>query len=161
MGKGKKSVKRYRAAGGIVLDDRGRVLLLRRNVVRETTPSLEVRLPKGHIEPGETAEEAALREVCEESGYCQLAILADLGEARTEFDFRGRHVVRDERYFLMRLLDPERRPTRHPHPHSEEALFQPIWARDLTEAEAMLTFESEKRFARRARAWLQAHSDAR
>ena len=157
MGKRGK-VKRYRAAGGVVLDGRGRVLLLRREVPREATPSLEIRLPKGHIEPGETAQEAALREVCEESGYCRLAILADLGEIRNEFDFRGKHVVRDERYFLMELQDPTRQAPRHPHPHSEEALFEPLWADHLQEAEALLTFESEREFVRRARAWLTARS---
>ncbi|HHB90174.1 MAG TPA: NUDIX domain-containing protein [Anaerolineae bacterium] len=149
-----KKIKRYRAAGGVVLDDRGRVLLLRREVPREETPSLEIRLPKGHIEPGETPEQAARREVCEESGYCHLAVLADLGEGRTEFDFRGKHIIRDEHYFLMRLTRPDRQPPHHPNPQSEEALFQPLWAESLDEAETLLTFESEKAFVRRARAWL-------
>ncbi len=149
-----KKIKRYRAAGGVVLDEQGRVLLLQREVRRTDTPNLEIRLPKGHIEPGETPEEAALREVCEESGYCHLALVADLGELHNEFDFRNKRVIRDERYYLMRLTRPDRQPSHHPHPHSEEALFQPLWASSLDEAEALLTFESEKTFIRRARAWL-------
>ena len=39
----------------------------------------EVRLPKGHVEPGEAPREAALREVREEAGYADLEIVADLG----------------------------------------------------------------------------------
>ena len=35
-------------------------------------------------------------------------------------------------------------------PDAEEALFQPLWASDLAEAEALLTFESEREFVRRA-----------
>ncbi|HEY81104.1 MAG TPA: NUDIX domain-containing protein [Anaerolineae bacterium] len=151
---GGRKIKRYQAAGGVVLDAQGRVLLLRRNVRREKTPSLEMRLPKGHIEPGETPKQAAVREVCEESGYCHLAIVADLGELHNEFDFRNKHIVRDERYFLMRLTQPERQAPHHPHPHSEEALFEPLWAASLDEAEALLTFEAEKEFIRRARAWM-------
>ena len=149
--------KHYAAAGGIVMDEQGRVLLLERHVPRENTPSHEIRLPKGHIEPGETDEQAALREVCEESGYCHLAILADLGTWQHEFDFRDKHIVRDEHYFLMRLTNPQRQAPHHPHPHSEEALFQPLWAEDMDQAEALLTFESEKLFIRRARDWLARH----
>ena len=152
-----KKIKRYRAAGGVVIDDRLRVLLLTRSVPRESTPSLEIRLPKGHIEDGEAAEEAALREVCEESGYCQLAILADLGELVNEFDFREKHIIRNERYFLMKLLKPDRQPSFFPHPHSEEALFRPLWAASPEEAISLLTFESEKAFVRRAMAWLETH----
>ena len=155
----RKKTKRYRSAGGVVIDDRGRVLLLRRDVPREDTPSLEIRLPKGHIEPGETPGEAALREVCEESGYCHLAIVADLGELHNEFYFRNKHIVRDERYFLMRLTRSDRQPPHNPHPHSEEALFRPLWASSLDEAEALLTFEAEEEFIRRARDWLFRKQD--
>jgi 8-oxo-dGTP pyrophosphatase MutT (NUDIX family) len=141
----------YQAAGGVVVDDAGRVLLLKRDVERNGTLTHEVRLPKGHIEAGETPEEAALREVCEESGYCHLQIILDLGESHTSFDYRNKHVERDEHYFLMRLSRPERQAPQPTSEHSEEALFTPFWASSLREAEALLTFESEKLFVRRAR----------
>ena len=87
---------RYSAAGGVVIDDE-RVLVLRR-------PSRdEVRLPKGHLKKRESAQEAALREVREESGYVDLEVVADLGQQVVEFNYQGTHVVRDERYYLMRL----------------------------------------------------------
>jgi len=143
---------RYRAAGGVVVDGRGRVLLLERDVVRGGRPVHEVRLPKGHVEPGESDLEAALREVCEESGYCDLAVLADLGTGRAEFDFRGDHVVRDEHYFLMRLRSPARTAP-NVNPASEEALFRVVWAENLHVARQMLTFEGEREFVRRAQEW--------
>lgn len=154
----KNATKKYRAAGGVVLNAAGEVLLLEREVPRADTPAHEVRLPKGHIEPGESAQDAALREVGEESGYWGLEIIADLGEAMTTFFFRGKRIERIEHYYLMHLTDPNRSQTRPKSPTAEEALFQPLWVPDLAAAERLLTFASEKEFVRRAQQWLDAHA---
>jgi 8-oxo-dGTP pyrophosphatase MutT (NUDIX family) len=69
-------IVRYDSAGGIVFDG-DRLLLLRKSALGEVV------LPKGHVEPGETAEGAALRETVEETGYTKLEVLADLGAANT------------------------------------------------------------------------------
>jgi 8-oxo-dGTP diphosphatase len=50
------------AAGGVVLDEDGRVVLVHRSRYDDWT------LPKGKLEPGEAFEEAAVREVEEETG---------------------------------------------------------------------------------------------
>lgn len=60
-----------RQAGGIVL--------LGEQVVLRRTPKGEYLFPKGHVEPGETAEDTALREVAEETGL-EAEIVAPLGE---------------------------------------------------------------------------------
>ena len=147
------SPKLHRTAGGVVLDADGRMLVLVRDVARDGQTIHEVRLPKGHIDPGETEEQAARREVHEESGYGHVEIIDDLGAAVTEFRFQDREHRRTERYFLMRLTDPRRdapQPT-----HADEALFQPQW---LTpeDAAAQLTYTSEQDFARRAIAKLKS-----
>jgi 8-oxo-dGTP pyrophosphatase MutT (NUDIX family) len=129
---------RYTAAGGVIADGE-RVLVLHR-------PSRnEVRLPKGHVEAGESSREAALREAVEESGYTDLEIVADLGRQVVKFAFQGTHVIRDERYWLMRLRSPqqlERQPA--------DLQFTPDWM-SWDQAMAALSFEAEREWVRRAR----------
>ena len=137
----------YTAAGGVVID-RDRVLVLRR-------PSRdEVRLPKGHIETGESPRQAALREVTEESGYAALYIVADLGAQEVEFDYQDKHVVRSERYFAMRLEREGDRPPCQVEREPGEFQFIPDWL-GWDEALAALTFEVEREWLRRARSGMQ------
>lgn len=148
-------VKYHETAGGVVIDGLGRVLTLERTVVRDGRPVREIRLPKGHIDPGETAEATALREVREESGYGGLAIVADLGEGESRFAFRGKYHVRRERYFLMVLTDGRRG---SPEPvGAEEALFHPAW-RALPGAAGEMSYPSEREFVRLAADYLGRQS---
>jgi len=57
--------RKWMSAGGLVIDGRGRIALVRQ---RNRKGRWRWTLPKGRIDPGETAEAAALREVYEESG---------------------------------------------------------------------------------------------
>ena len=54
------------AGGGLVANDRGEFLLIRRSGLWD--------LPKGHQEPGEPIEVTAIREVEEETGLSDLAL---------------------------------------------------------------------------------------
>src|SRR3972149_4478578 len=94
-------IVRYDSAGGVVFEG-GRVLLLRESALWGGV------LPKGHIEPGETAEGAALRETVEETGYTKLEVLADLGTLQAQFPFKGDWYIRTEHYYVMRLVNHER-----------------------------------------------------
>lgn len=144
-----KKVFSYTTAGGVVLNARGELLALARTVIRNGRPVNELRLPKGHIDPGETEKEAALREVGEESGYWGVRIVGDLGVAHSSFMDGGDQYERDERYFLMRLTDEARQAAQ---PCSrEEALFEPRWV-PLSAAASLLTYPTEKVFAERAAA---------
>src|SRR4051794_29324422 len=64
-----------RSAGGVVTNANGEVLVVNQ---RGTSWSL----PKGHIEEGEEALEAARREIYEESGLTDLALIKPLGTYR-------------------------------------------------------------------------------
>ncbi len=128
----------YEAAGGVVIA--GEKMLLLDRPSRQ-----EVRLPKGHVDDGEVASEAALRETTEESGYAELAIIGDLGDQTVEFDYDGHHIIRHETYFLMELVG-ERQVARS---EKDAAQFDILWA-DLNEAPTLLTFAAEQAIARRA-----------
>ena len=83
---------RYAAAGGVVVQRdvlQGLPAAETHLLLLDRPRRAEVRLPKGHIDPGESAEEAALRETCEESGYCDLDVLADLGGERSNSNTRA------------------------------------------------------------------------
>jgi 8-oxo-dGTP pyrophosphatase MutT (NUDIX family) len=143
--------REYCAAGGVLVDDDGRVLLIERDVPRDGDCRHEVRLPKGHVEPGETDAEAAVREVCEETGYCATEIVLDLGERTTEFIVDDTLVRRREHYYLMRLVDPTPSPPHFDSGNAEEARYVTRWVAGLLEAEAQLTYDSERTFIARVR----------
>jgi 8-oxo-dGTP pyrophosphatase MutT (NUDIX family) len=63
-----------KTAGGIVLGDGGAIAMVR------SKNSQSWLFPKGHIESGETDEQAALREIKEECGLEKLEFIDDLGE---------------------------------------------------------------------------------
>ena len=82
-----------RAAGGVVLDGDGLVVLVHRPKYDDWT------LPKGKLDPGETFEEAALREVEEETGLrCRLVRELPSSEYA---DQKGRSKL--VRYWLMEV----------------------------------------------------------
>jgi 8-oxo-dGTP pyrophosphatase MutT (NUDIX family) len=102
----------------------------------------EVRLPKGHLEPGESTEQAALREVREEAGLLHLEIVASLGHQTVEFDWDGQHIIREEFYFLM-TLPPDA------ECHRPEGQFERMWL-PWEHAARRLSFEAEREWVKRA-----------
>jgi 8-oxo-dGTP pyrophosphatase MutT (NUDIX family) len=95
--------KRARSAGGVVIDDRpdGQrwvLLIARRNAAGRP----QWTLPKGRIEDGETREEAALREVREETGY-GAEILDEIGTIDYWFVWRPDQIRYHKfvHYYLM------------------------------------------------------------
>jgi 8-oxo-dGTP pyrophosphatase MutT (NUDIX family) len=134
----------YSAAGGVVVDETGDHVLL---LIRPSRD--EVRLPKGHIEPGEAPLAAALREVQEEAGYGDLEMMTDLGEQLVTFLLDGKMIRRTERYFLLRA----RSEARTERPTTDADQFYTVWV-PWDEVKGHLTFEAEREWAQRAReAW--------
>lgn len=139
----------YASAGGVVVDSStGQLLVLVRPKRSGPGGNPEVRLPKGHIEPGESRMEAAAREVAEEAGVSGLDIVADLGHQTVAFDWKGRQTIRDESCYLMVLSDGARL-------GEPEKQFERLWL-SWDEALARVTFDAERVWIRRARAaWVR------
>ena len=63
-------------------------------------------LPKGHLEQGETAQDAAIREVAEETGISGV-IVGELGTIDFWFVADGRRVHKTVHHFLLRATGGE------------------------------------------------------
>ena len=146
---------RYEAGGGVVIHA-GRALVLERR-------NGEVRLPKGHREPGETLAACALREVREEAGLAAPAVVARLGTLENRFAFRGERHARRETWFLLAVADPTIGAYRcdRTGDEREDAARQwvPAW-RPLAAAARALTYEAERLALRWAVAALGTRDDA-
>jgi len=126
----------HSAGGLVVLDDQ--VLLI------STQGGNRWQLPKGHLELGESAEQAAVREVREETGV-HGRILARLPAIDYSFSDRGlRRIDKHVEYFLLAYESGES-DNFDPREVSGAAWFS--W----DEALARLTFENERRVVLAAR----------
>lgn len=133
------------SAGGVLVRD-GQVAVI---VPRRRAPDGRqvLALPKGHIDPGETPEQAAAREVREEAGV-EGELIAKLGDVRYWRRRRGRQIPKEVAFYLFEFRSGD--PARHDH-EVEEARWMP-----LAEAERALTYEGEREMVSRALSRLAA-----
>jgi len=89
------------SAGGVVYRRVGDAIEVALAARRTRRGELAWGLPKGEIEPDETAEQAAVREVREETGL-EAEIEASLGDIRYFYVWEGVRIRKAVRFFLMR-----------------------------------------------------------
>ena len=91
------------SAGGLVIDETGTkgLLIGRRDLKDATKERLLWSLPKGHIEAGETPEQAAVREVAEETGI-QSEISRELGIIDFWFMAGGKRIHKTVHHYLFK-----------------------------------------------------------
>lgn len=112
-------------------------------------------LPKGHLEDGETDEQAAIREVEEETGL-RGQIVAELGDSRYVAETKKGSVRKLVRWFLMQDLSVN---LVKPRPQPGEN-YDAIWC-DIDDAIALVYFENSRVILRRARRWLLQNAEKR
>jgi 8-oxo-dGTP pyrophosphatase MutT (NUDIX family) len=134
-----KNAKSEFSAGGVVVRD-GEVAVI--VPVKRDAGGRSVRgLPKGHPEPGESAEQAATREVHEETGL-QAELIDELGEVSYTYERNGRQVNKVVRIYLFEY----RSGNLADHDHEiEDARWMP-----LEEAIDALTYPGEREMVARA-----------
>jgi 8-oxo-dGTP pyrophosphatase MutT (NUDIX family) len=93
------------SAGGLVLDRRGPEACGALIGRVDRRGRLLWSLPKGHVEPGETEPETAVREVREETGILG-EVLGKLGTIDFWFVADGRRVHKTVHHFLLVAADP-------------------------------------------------------
>jgi ADP-ribose pyrophosphatase YjhB (NUDIX family) len=91
------------SAGGLVVDHSGKNGLLIGRIDHKDASGKRIlwSLPKGHIEEGETPEQAALREVAEETGI-ESAIERSLGVIDFWFMAGGKRIHKTVHHYLFR-----------------------------------------------------------
>ena len=106
---------RVEAAGGVVVDDAGAWLMMRRNGRWD--------LPKGHVEAGEDFEHCAAREIAEETGI-RARVVRPLCETLHAYWFppTSRWELKCTHWFELRSTG-EGTPT----PQCEEGIEQVVW----------------------------------
>jgi 8-oxo-dGTP pyrophosphatase MutT (NUDIX family) len=98
--------QRETSAGGVVYRvDAGTPLFL---LIRDSYANWG--FPKGHLEVGERAEDAALREVREETGLHELALRGTIDTIDWYFRFRGRLIHKVCHFYLMETTQSETAP---------------------------------------------------
>lgn len=90
-------MKREFSAGGIVFNDQGQVL------VTQHSRNKHWSFPKGLVDPGQTTEEAALREVREEGGIVA-EITGKVGYSKYVYTLNNKKIFKIVTYFLMKYV---------------------------------------------------------
>jgi len=100
--------------------------------------------PKGHLEPGEPAETAALREVCEETGLGEVSLRGAISTIDWYFRFRGRLIHKVCHFFLIETTETKTAPQR------AEGITACKWT-SFEEAESLVSYANAREVLRRAR----------
>lgn len=131
--------RREVSAGGVVVRQAGRepLFLLIRDSYRNWG------FPKGHLEDGELASSAALREVTEETGLGRLELLGELQTIDWWFRFRGRLIHKVCHFYLMRTDQSETEPQR------EEGITACRWL-PFPEAVRLISYANAREVLERA-----------
>ena len=69
-------------------------------------------IPKGHIEPGESAKETAIREIGEEAGLHNIDVLCWLGKIHFKYRRAESLVLMTTQIYLVHALDKDEKPTK-------------------------------------------------
>ena len=109
--------------------------------------------PKGHLESGERADEAALREVREETGIEDVALRGTIDTIDWYFRFRGRLIHKVCHFFLMETVQA------HTSPQHAEGITACQWV-GYDAARSAISYANARLLLRRAQEMIPGAPDA-
>jgi len=127
------------SAGGVVVRGTDTIVIVPTR--RAANGRKVLALPKGHVDPGETAQQAAAREVREEAGV-EAQLVEKLGDVRYWYQRDGKRIAKIVTFFLFDYLSGD------PEDHDSEvevARWMP-----LDHAVQELTYRGEREMVQRA-----------
>lgn len=137
--------EREYSAGGVVL--RGEEVCVIRPLGGRPGRAPVIALPKGHIDPGESADQTALREVREETGI-EAELVEKLGDVRYFYQRDGRRIFKIVSFFLCSYVGGS------VEDHDDE--IEEAWWMPLEAAARELSYPGERDMAARALAAARA-----
>jgi 8-oxo-dGTP pyrophosphatase MutT (NUDIX family) len=148
--RGVRKAARERSAGGVVV--RGDEVVVIVPTRRASDGSKVVALPKGHIDPGETALQAAVREVREETGIVAEPV-AELGETRYWYRRGGQTIPKSVSFYLFEYIEGDTAD------HDDEV--ERAWWIGLEDAQRELSHVAERKIVAAAAQHLEAERKER
>lgn len=133
------------SAGGLVVRREGDADMVALIARYDRRRRLVWSLPKGHVEAGETVEQAALREVWEETGITA-QIVAPLGVIDFWFAVEDRRIHKTVHHFLMRYESGEIN-------DDDAEVVEVAWF-PMDDVPAKLAYRDERRLVAKARGML-------
>lgn len=137
------------SAGGLIIDFTHRDLPAAIIARINRSGHLEWCLPKGHVEEPETLEEAARREIEEETGI-RGEIIHSLGNIEYWFTSSGQRIHKKVHHYLLQATGGEITTDNDPDHEAVDAAWVPF-----TNLTGRLSFANERRIAEFAREFIQ------
>lgn len=104
------------AAGGIVLNEQDEILFMFRRGKWD--------LPKGKLDPGESLEECAVREVKEETGLSEVTLQRFLLTTFHTYEENSSHILKESYWYVMQAAGKQEL-----IPQQEEDIYELKWVR--------------------------------
>lgn len=135
----KRGDEQERSAGGVVV--RGEEAIVIVPTRRGAQGQRVLALPKGHVDPGETPDQTAAREVREETGV-DADLVEKLGDVRYFYQREGKRIFKRVTFYLFTYRDGSL------DDHDDE-VEEARWMH-LAEAAKALSYDGEREMAARA-----------